>query len=173
MAPMGANDAADLTIRTARQQDEPDLARLDRVSWSWLSDVVPQPGPDAELFDERRPPEHFLVAESAARIIGYIHQGPATRLASNRHVRQIQGFVVDPEARGRGIGRALIEAACEQARAAGIRRMTLRVLAHNAPARRLYERCGFEVAGVLPEEFWLDGAYVDDVWMSRRLREAD
>ncbi len=168
MAAMGANGAADLTIRTARQQDEPELARLDRVSWSWLSDVVPPPEPDAELFSERRPPEHFLLAESAGRIVGYIHQGPATPLASNGHIRQIQGFVVDPETRGQGIGRALIEAACDLARADGIRRITLRVLAHNAPARRLYERCGFEVTGILPEEFWLDGAYVDDVWMGRR-----
>ncbi|WP_405017067.1 GNAT family N-acetyltransferase [Kitasatospora sp. NBC_00070] len=166
---MGVNGAADLTIRTARQQDEPELARLDRVSWSWLSDVVPQPPEDAGIFDERRPPKRFLVAESAGRVVGYVQQGPATPLASNSHVRQIQGFVVDPEARGRGIGRALIEAACDRARAEGIRRMTLRVLAHNAPARRVYESCGFEVTGVLPEEFWLDGAYVDDVWMGRRL----
>lgn len=169
MADMGSSAASDLTIRTARPEDEPALARLDRVSWSWLSDVIPQPAEDAEVFNERRPAERFLVAESAGRIIGYVHQGPPTPLASNQHVRQIQGFVVHPEARGRGIGRALVEAACELARADGVRRMTLRVLGHNEPARRLYERCGFKVEGVLLEEFWLDGAYVDDVWMGRRL----
>ncbi|MER5865524.1 GNAT family N-acetyltransferase [Kitasatospora sp. NPDC002040] len=159
----------ELRIRTARPEDEPELARLDHVSWSWLSDVVPQPAPDAQLFDERRPPVNFLVAESEGRILGYIQQGSPTPLPSNRHIRQIQGFVVDPAARGRGIGRALVEAACALARADGVHRMTLRVLAHNAQARRLYERCGFQVDGVLPEEFWLDGVYVDDVWMGRKL----
>jgi RimJ/RimL family protein N-acetyltransferase len=41
------------------------------------------------------------------------------------------------------------------------------VLGGNAPARRLYERCGFRVEGVLPEEFLIGGAYVDDVLMGR------
>ncbi|MEU2632635.1 GNAT family protein, partial [Kitasatospora sp. NPDC007106] len=57
------------------------------------------------------------------------------------------------------------------AAAAGARRITLRVLGHNTPARRLYERCGFTVEGVLREEFLLDGAYVDDVWMGRPLAD--
>ncbi len=43
------------------------------------------------------------------------------------------------------------------------------MLGHNAPARRLYERCGFLTEGLLAEEFLLDGRYVDDVWMARRL----
>jgi RimJ/RimL family protein N-acetyltransferase len=47
--------------------------------------------------------------------------------------------------------------------------MTLRVLGHNLAARRLYERCGFTVEGVFPEEFLIDGHYVDDIAMGRRL----
>ncbi|WP_280714709.1 GNAT family N-acetyltransferase [Kitasatospora sp. MAP5-34] len=172
--------AETVTIRTARATDERALALLDRAAWSWLSDVIPQPPEDAKVFDVHLPPEQFLVAEAAdleaagsqdGRILGFIRQAPPTPLASNSHVRQIRGLAVSPEARGQGIGRALVEAACESARAAGIRRMTLRVLAHNAPARRLYGRCGFQVDGVSPEEFRINGAYVDDVWMSRRLND--
>jgi RimJ/RimL family protein N-acetyltransferase len=47
--------------------------------------------------------------------------------------------------------------------------MTLRVLGHNAAARRLYEGCGFVVEGVLPGEFLIEGRYVDDVLMGRAL----
>ncbi|MYV66769.1 GNAT family N-acetyltransferase, partial [Streptomyces sp. SID2131] len=43
------------------------------------------------------------------------------------------------------------------------------VLGHNAPARALYASEGFAVEGVLPGEFLLDGAYVDDVCMGRSL----
>ncbi|MFJ8041054.1 GNAT family N-acetyltransferase [Kitasatospora sp. NPDC096147] len=168
MARMGADD---LLIRTAKDDDEDAIARIDREAWSWLSDVVPQPAEDAEIFDDRRPPEQFLVAELDGRVVGHIRQAPPTPLASNRHVRQIQGLAVSPEAQGRGVGQALVEAACAVARADGIRKMTLRVLGHNAPARRLYERCGFVVDGVLPEEFLLDGRYVDDVWMGRPLND--
>lgn len=47
--------------------------------------------------------------------------------------------------------------------------MTLRVLGHNPGARRLYERCGFAVEGVLKGEFILDGQPVDDVLTARFL----
>ncbi|GAA2741360.1 GNAT family N-acetyltransferase [Kitasatospora cinereorecta] len=157
------------TVRTAVEADEPVLRHIDRTTWSTLSSVGPAPAADVPFFDERHTPEQYLVAELDGRPVGYIRQVPPTGLASNAHIRQIQGLAVMPEARGRGVGEALIEAACEVARTAGARRMTLRVLGHNAPARRLYERRGFTVDGILPGEFLLDGAYVDDIWMGRGL----
>lgn len=63
----------------------------------------------------------------------------------------------------------LLRAVMDGARRQGARRITLRVLGHNAPARKLYESEGFQVEGVLPEEFLLDGQYVDDVFMGRFL----
>ena len=44
-----------------------------------------------------------------------------------------------------GAGRALVEAAVADARRRGARKLTLRVFAANAGARRLYEAAGFEV----------------------------
>jgi ribosomal protein S18 acetylase RimI-like enzyme len=156
-------------IRPAVPEDDGVLADLDRRCWSWLSDVGPQRPKGEPFFDAAHGPEQFLVATAADRVIGYVRIVPPTRLRSNAHVRQIQGLSVDRETRGLGIGRALVEAACAEARRQGARRLTLRVLAHNAPARRLYERCGFVVEGVLREEFLLDGRFVDDIWMARRV----
>jgi RimJ/RimL family protein N-acetyltransferase len=45
------------------------------------------------------------------------------------------------------------------------------VFSPNEPARRLYESAGFVVEGVLPEEFLLDGRYVDDILMALVLEE--
>ncbi|MFE4355276.1 MULTISPECIES: GNAT family N-acetyltransferase [unclassified Kitasatospora] len=161
----------DLIIRTARSEDERELAVLNHAAWSVLSDVSPRPPVEDPVFDERHPAEQYLLAVLDGRIVGYIRQVPATPLASNRHVRQIQGLAVDDTVRGRGIGRRLVEAACAAARAEGARKLTLRVLGWNAPARRLYESCGFVVEGSLAEEFLIDGRYVDDVWMARRLAD--
>lgn len=161
----------DLTIRRAVAADDRALSDLDRAVWSSLSEVGPRPAAGAGVFDERKGPDQFLIADQGGRLVGYIRQVPPTSLACNQHVRQIQGFAVDPALRGKGIGRALIEAACAAARDQGTRRITLRVLGHNLPARRLYEYCGFTVEGVLPEQFWLDGRYVDDVLMGRRLED--
>ncbi|MFF3347683.1 GNAT family N-acetyltransferase [Streptomyces sp. NPDC002779] len=157
-------------LRIATPADEERLARLDRDTWSTLHAVTPRPQPPYRaFFDERHLPEDYLVAELDRRLVGYIRLAFPTPLASNAHVRQIQGLAVSEEARGLGVGRALIRAAVAEARRRGARRLTLRVLGHNTPARKLYESEGFVVEGVLPEEFCLDGVYVDDVAMGRAL----
>lgn len=55
------------------------------------------------------------------------------------------GFGVVPELRGRGVGRLLLKALLESARAAGLRTLSLEVLAENTSARRLYESAGMRV----------------------------
>jgi ribosomal protein S18 acetylase RimI-like enzyme len=157
-------------VRHATPDDEDALGRLDRATWSPLHAVQPRPQPPYEpFFNERFGPRDHLVAEPGGSLVGYVRLGYPTSLACNSHVRQIQGFAVAEEARGAGVGRALLRAAQDEARQQGARRITLRVLGHNTPARKLYEAEGFVVEGVLPEEFFLDGRYVDDVLMGRSL----
>lgn len=157
------------SIRTARPEDEEALSRLDHASWSYRHAVTPRPAPDAPFFRETGRPEDHLVAELDGRVVGYVRLGYPTPLDTNRHVRHIRGLAVAEEARGRGVGRALLRAAVEEARANGFRRISLRVLGHNTAARKLYESEGFVVEGVQPEEFLLDGTYVDDVLMGMPL----
>jgi ribosomal protein S18 acetylase RimI-like enzyme len=157
-------------IRHATLDDEETLARIDRLAWSPLHAVQPRPQPPyPPFYTERFGPRDHLVAELDANVVGYIRLGFPTPLACNAHVRQILGFVVAEEARGAGAGRALLRGVLEEARRQGARRITLRVLGHNAPARRLYESEGFVVEGILPGEFLLEGEYVDDVFMGRPL----
>ncbi len=159
-------------IRPAEPADGPALAALDHRCWSRLSEVRERPappGPDAAFFDERHLPGDIRVALLDGRIAGYVRLVPPTPLPSNAHIRMIQGLAVDPAARRHGVGRALVEAAVAEARRIGARRVTLRVLGHNAPARALYASLGFAVEGVAPEEFLLDGTYVDDVSMGLTL----
>ncbi|MFE7133520.1 GNAT family N-acetyltransferase [Streptomyces sp. NPDC057638] len=159
-------------IRHARPADADALGELDRETWSPVHAVLPRPVPPyAPFFDANHRPEDFLVAEEVGSraVLGYIRLVPPTPLASNQHVRQIQGLAVADRARGHGIGRSLLRAACGEARRQGAVRITLRVLSHNTPARALYEAEGFTVEGVLPGEFRIEGRYVDDVIMGRAL----
>lgn len=157
-------------IRGAGLGDGVELAALDREVWSPQHAVSPRPQPPyPPFFDDRCRPAEVLVAEVEGAVAGYVRVVPPTPLATNRHVQQIQGLAVAPWARSRGVARALLRTAAEQARRQGARRMTLRVLAHNAPARRLYGAEGYQVEGVLPGEFLVEGAYVDDVLMGRDL----
>ncbi|WNZ12213.1 GNAT family N-acetyltransferase [Streptomyces sp. 11x1] len=157
-------------IRLATSDDEDMLGRLDRETWSTLHSVQERPTqPYEPFFNERYGPHDHLVAEIGGAVVGYVRLALPSNLACHAHVRQIQGLAVADEARGSGVARALLRAAQDEARRRGARRLTLRVLGHNTPARKLYESEGFVVEGVLPEEFLIDGAYVDDVVMGRRL----
>jgi GNAT superfamily N-acetyltransferase len=72
-----------------------------------------------------------------------------------------------PAARGRGVGEALVEAAASWARARGFGTLFLWVTESNAPARRLYARCGFTPTGKrqpLPSD-----PALSEIWMSRAL----
>jgi ribosomal protein S18 acetylase RimI-like enzyme len=142
------------------------LRALDRATWS--PSVTPGPLSDAP-FDT----EGVIVAEVEGEVAGYVALGHPTGLASNRHVLSVRGLAVAPGFQGRGLGRALLRAAVEEARRRGARRLTLRVLGSNSAARALYESSGFTVEGVQRGEFLLDGDYVDDVLMAMSLDRAD
>lgn len=55
----------------------------------------------------------------------------------------LEDLYVRETARRAGLGRALVDAACRRARERGCRRIELDVNEGNAPARALYEACGF------------------------------
>lgn len=53
---------------------------------------------------------------------------------------------LDPDARGHGVARGLLEAALDWARGQRAQTVTLRVAADNAVARGVYEKAGFRIA---------------------------
>jgi len=139
-----ASEPAPAVIRRATAGDADRLAEIDVLSWSSVS--TPQ-----------------VLARAGRRF--------ASREFDPRDVLllEIQGLAVAPSHQRRGIAGKLLSAAIGEARTRGARRLTLRVLADNEPARRLYEAHGFVVEGTLREEFLIDGRYVDDVRMARLL----
>jgi ribosomal protein S18 acetylase RimI-like enzyme len=155
-----------ITIRTARADDEAVLAALDRRTWTPAVSPAPPPAPGTPFFDDGTRPEDVLVAEHDGVVAGYVRLGEGFGIPAHRHVRVIGGLAVDPDRRGLGLARRLVDAAVAEARRRGARKVTLRVLGHNTAARRVYERCGFVVEGVLRAEFRVDGADVDDVLMA-------
>jgi GNAT superfamily N-acetyltransferase len=140
----GADD--DLVVRP--------VAPADRAAWAPLWDgynaFYGRAGPTAlapeitdvlwqRLFD---PAEAVfaLVAEDAGRLLGLAHflfHRSTTRIEP---VCYLQDLFTTPEARGRGVGRALIEGVYARARDAGAKRVYWQTKADNAAARRLYDQ---------------------------------
>jgi ribosomal protein S18 acetylase RimI-like enzyme len=162
----------EVRVRPARLADEEALTELEAVAWSAESGFPSTMAADqrnAAFFDARNPPEAFLVAELDGRVVGYIRLKPPTKLPENAHVIQVQGLAVHPDARRHGVASGLLGAAEETLRERGTRKLTLRVLSTNEPAIRLYERHGYLREGTLLEEFRINGRFVDDVIMAKKL----
>jgi RimJ/RimL family protein N-acetyltransferase len=85
---------------------------------------------------------------------------------SSSHVADL-GLMVAAGWRRQGIGRALLEAAVEWARGAGVRKLELHVFPHNEAAIKLYEQFGFEREGYRKQHYRRStGDYVDAILMA-------
>jgi ribosomal protein S18 acetylase RimI-like enzyme len=86
-----------------------------------------------------------LVAEREDKVIGYTYAGvEGTDYMSLRGPAGVlYDIVVDPEHRGQGVGRALLDATLEALKSAGAPRAVLSTAEQNAPAQHLFEHAGF------------------------------
>ena len=85
---------------------------------------------------------------------------------SSSHVADL-GLMVAAGWRRQGIWRALLEAAVEWARDAGVQKLELHVFPHNEAAIKLYEQFGFEREGYRKQHYRRStGEYVDAILMS-------
>lgn len=84
----------------------------------------------------------IIVAENKGEVIGYIS---VEVKREDREYVYIDDFCVDEKYRSRGIGTKLLSYSEEAAKNAGIYDILLHVEESNLPARRLYERSGYEL----------------------------
>lgn len=98
------------------------------------------------------PPAEVWVAVEDARVVATALLRP-NQPGLGDHVANA-GFMVDPAAAGRGIGRALAERVLERARERGFAAMQFNaVVSTNTRALTLWRSLGFEIVGTVPEAF--------------------
>jgi putative acetyltransferase len=92
-------------------------------------------------------PGALWVLEDGGRVVG---SG-----AAQERVRGVLtlGMAILPQARGRGGGRALVQAAIDHARACGAHKLDLEVWTDNARAISLYATAGFQVEGLRRDHY--------------------
>jgi ribosomal protein S18 acetylase RimI-like enzyme len=123
-----------------------------------------------------RPPEFFadrlassvvLGAYAGSAIVGMVGFKQEAWLKV-RHKGFVWGMYVQPEARGNGVGAALIEALFMSARDV-VEQLTLSVVEGNDSAIGLYRKFGFEVYGLEPRALKTCAGYANELLMVRFL----
>ncbi|MFA5606200.1 MAG: ribosomal protein S18-alanine N-acetyltransferase [Leucobacter sp.] len=139
-------------------------ADLDAI-WAIERDVFAADAWTREMLREELtgPHRHYLVAvDSEQEVVGY------AGLLVVGGDGDVQTIAVTPSARGRRLGRRLMDALLEEAARRGARQVFLEVRADNPIARNLYATLGFQEIGVRPRYYQPDG--VDAVVMTKDLR---
>ncbi|TWD79565.1 ribosomal protein S18 acetylase RimI-like enzyme [Kribbella amoyensis] len=159
-----------VTIRRAVESDEPALLDIELTAWDASSGFPSMTeGERAGFFSDRSGPDAHLVAVLDDRVVGYIRLQDKYRFREGAGVLAVNGLAVAVDARGHGIGSALLTAVTEEAERRGARKITLHVHSSNTVARRLYERHGYQVEGTHPREFLIDGEEVDSLTLAKFL----
>ncbi|MFT7682441.1 MAG: putative acetyltransferase [Moritella dasanensis] len=118
----------------------------------------------ASLFNS--PECYTLVAEYDAKVVGHISVVQSNK-ARAKHCASL-AIAVHPDIHGKGIGKALMNAAIEQAdNWLNLTRLELEVNEDNLVAISLYKRIGFEVEGTKRLSTFKSGRYINTVIMSR------
>lgn len=101
--------------------------------------------------------EVLIAVDAADAVLGsvtVVHPGSRYAELSRPGELEFRMLAVDPPARGRGVGEALVRAVLDRAAAAGAVRVVLSTLERMTAAHRLYTRLGF---ARLPELDWWPG----------------
>ncbi len=150
-----ATTSPDFIVRDARESDRPAIRALtlrayddyatlmDPLAWSGLEAAV------TAALDATDGAEQRIVADDHGTLIGSVMLFPAAtqaygELTSRSSAPELRLLAVAHEARGRGVGRALVEECIRRARESGAATLGLHTSKSMAVAMDLYRRMGFE-----------------------------
>ncbi|HZG36283.1 MAG TPA: GNAT family N-acetyltransferase [Gaiellaceae bacterium] len=157
-----------LTIRSLEPHDWPAVAEIFAEGIAAGSATFEMAVPSWEEWDAAHDPSHRLVAELDGDIVGWAAASPVSRREVYRGVLE-ESVYVAARARGRGIGRALLERLLEAAQAGGAWTVQAGIFPENEASLRLHRAAGFREVGVRERIGRLGAEWRDVVLLERRL----
>jgi L-amino acid N-acyltransferase YncA len=154
-----------VTIDGMREEDWPACAFIyeEGLGDGTFEELVPDWGD----WDASHLPEPRLAAREAGEIIAWAALAPVSRRPCYRGVTE-NSIYVARSARGRGIGRELLDELVRRADELGIWTIQAGILAGNDASVALHARCGFRIIGTRERIAIKRGEWRDVVLMERR-----
>jgi L-amino acid N-acyltransferase YncA len=157
-----------LRVRPLRPEDWPAVAAIFVEGIATGRATFDTQAPTWEAWDETHLPEHRFVADLDGEVAGWTAVVPYSRRPVYRGVGEESVYVAS-RARGRGVGRALLEGLIESARAGGLWTLQAGIFPDNVASLELHRRLGFREVGVRERIGRLDGVWRDVVLLELRL----
>lgn len=123
--------------------------------------------PEWEAWDAAHLEGHRLVALQDGAVVGWAALAPVSGRCCYSGVAEVSVYV-SPQARGRGVGRTLLERLVASAEERGIWTVQAGVFPANAASLAVLRRCGFRIVGVRERVGKLNGEWRDVVLLERR-----
>ncbi|SEW24041.1 phosphinothricin acetyltransferase [Cognatiyoonia koreensis] len=101
-------------------------------------------------------------------VCGYASFGPFRAGVGYQRIAE-HSIVLTDDARGKGLGRGLMNAIAEQAESQGINSLIAGVSGENTAGQAFHAHLGFNQVGYIPEAGYKFGRYIDLVLMQKRL----
>jgi phosphinothricin acetyltransferase len=167
-----------MIVRAATEADAEALAAIygDAVLHGFGTFEEEPPTP-ADMDGRRRAVQDrglpYLVAELDGQVLGFAYAGPFRPRAAYRYTLE-DSVYVSPDAKGKGVGRAVLSAVIAACEALGIRQL-MAVIGdtENAGSVGLHRSLGFEQTGVGRSVGFKHGRWVDIVHMQKALNGGD
>jgi L-amino acid N-acyltransferase YncA len=156
-----------VAIRGARPEDWPRIADIYAAGIATRNATFETEVPSFEEWDTSHLAEHRFVATDRDRVIGWVALTGYSDRCCYRGVADLSVYV-DPEAQGKGVGRALLDQLIADTEGSGIWTLQAGVFPENAASLALHRTCGFRIVGTRERIGELDGIWRDVVLLERR-----
>jgi L-amino acid N-acyltransferase YncA len=154
-------------IAPLRRADWDDVARIYAEGIATGDATFETEVPDWEGWDAAHMTRHRLAATAGGRLVGWAALSPVSERCVYAGVAEVSVYVA-ADARGHGVGAALLEALIASSEAGGVWTLQAGIFPENGASVRLHEQAGFRVVGRRARLGRLHGAWRDVVLMERR-----
>ena len=161
---------ADVTTRAMTHADLPRVREIYAEGIATRQATFETEAPSVEALREKWLPGHRWVAELAdapGQVIGWTGVTPVSSRACYSGVGETSVYVA-AQARGRGVGRALLQRQVTEADAAGLWTLQTSIFPENRASLALHRSAGYVTLAVRSRIAQLDGEWRDTVLMERR-----
>jgi L-amino acid N-acyltransferase YncA len=137
----------DYQITTMQPEDWPAVREIYREGIATGNATFETEIPDWEKWDSAHRQDCRLISRNGERVLGWAAVSPVSSRRVYRGVAEVSVYVA-AAARGRGVGKALLESLVQESEVNGIWTLQAGIFAENGASIALHKSCGFREVGV-------------------------